>query len=72
MLNISLAGLSGAVIGTFVAALAYAPLALLIERGVRSASPRFREISFLRRLVLAADIIVFGGIGYWLGAMIGG
>jgi hypothetical protein len=30
-----------------------------------------QEISLLRRTVLAADIIVFAGIGYWLGGMIG-
>jgi hypothetical protein len=76
MLNISLAGLVGAVVGTFVAAIAYGPLALLIERGVHSVIPRLRrgsvgEISILRRVVLAADILVFGGGGYWLGAMIG-
>jgi len=29
-----------------------------------------QEASLLRRAVLAADIIVFAGIGYWLGAMI--
>jgi hypothetical protein len=28
-------------------------------------------MSLLRRAVLAADIIVFAGIGYWLGGMIG-
>jgi hypothetical protein len=30
-----------------------------------------QEASLLRRAVLAADIIVFAGIGYWLGGMIG-
>jgi hypothetical protein len=30
------------------------------------------EASVVRRMVLAADILVFGGFGYWLGAMIGG
>jgi hypothetical protein len=31
-----------------------------------------QEMSALRRAVLAADIIVFAGIGYWLGMTIGG
>jgi hypothetical protein len=30
------------------------------------------ELSLLRRAVLAVDIIVFAGIGYWLGQAIGG
>ena len=30
-----------------------------------------QEVSILRRVVLAADIIVFAGFGYWLGALIG-
>jgi hypothetical protein len=77
MLDISLAGLIGAVIGTFVAAMVYGPLALIVERGFRSARPPRGQgsegaISMLRRAVLAADILVFGGIGYWLGAMIAG
>jgi hypothetical protein len=76
MLNISFAGLIGAVVGTFVAAIAYGPLALLVERRMRSGSPRRpasdSEIPIVRRMVLAADILVFGGLGYWLGALIGG
>jgi len=31
-----------------------------------------REIPLLRRAVLAVDIIVLAGLGYWLGQMIGG
>ncbi len=30
-----------------------------------------QEVSILRRVVLAADIIVFAGFGYWLGAWLG-
>jgi len=79
MIDLSLAGLIGAVIGTIVAALAYVPLFTFVERGLRarasagSADEREsfeQEASLLRRAVLAADIIVFAGIGYWLGAMI--
>ena len=80
MMDLSLAGLIGAVIGTIVAALAYVPLVAFVERGLRarasagSADEREsleQEASLLRRAVLAADIIVFAGIGYWLGGMIG-
>ena len=78
MMDLSLAGLIGAVIGTIIAALAYVPLLTFVERGLRSrvsagsADEREsfeRETSLLRRAVLAVDIIVFAGIGYWLGAM---
>jgi hypothetical protein len=78
MMDLSLAGLIGAVIGTIVAALAYVPLLTLVERGLRSrvsagnADEREsfeQEASLLRKAVLAVDIILFAGIGYWLGAM---
>jgi hypothetical protein len=81
MIDLSLAGLLGAVVGTVVAAIAYGPLVALMERGFRprgqpeTAEQREtfgQEISLLRRAVLAVDIIVFGGIGYWLGQTIGG
>lgn len=78
MINLSLAGLIGAVIGTVVAALVYVPLVTFVERGMRSRADRVaegeileQEISLLRRAVLAADIIVFAGLGYWLAGMIG-
>jgi hypothetical protein len=78
MINLSLAGLIGAVIGTVVAALVYVPLVTLLERGMRSRADSVaegesleQEMSLLRRAVLVADIIVFAGIGYWLGGMIG-
>src|SRR5260370_41372612 len=78
MMDLSLAGLIGAVIGTIVAALAYVPLLTFVERGLRSrvsagsADEREsfeQEASFLRRAVLAGDNIVFAGFGYWLWAM---
>src|SRR5262249_61995071 len=81
MMDLSLAGLIGAVIGAVVAALAYVPLVTFVERGLRSRASAGsaderdsfeQEASLLRRAVLAADIIVFAGIGYWLGGMIRG
>ena len=80
MIDLSLAGLLGAVVGLVLAALVYAPLLGFIERRFRprdaSASGAERttfeqEISLLRRAVLAVDMIALGGIGYWLGARIG-
>ena len=81
MIDLSLAGLLGAVIGIVVAAVAYAPLVLLVERGFKARQPvetseeqatLALELSLLRRAVLAVDIIVFAGIGYWLGQAFGG
>jgi hypothetical protein len=81
MIDLSLAGLLGAVAGTVVAALVYGPLVTVIERAFRArgqpqtAQERAtfgQEISLLRRAVLAADILVLGGIGYWLGRTIAG
>jgi hypothetical protein len=78
MMNLSLVGLVGAVIGTIVAAMIYVPLVSFVERGLRSRADGAaegetleQEISLLRRTVLAVDIIVFAGIGYWLGGMVG-
>jgi hypothetical protein len=56
MINLSLAGLLGAVIGTIVAALVYVPLVDFVERGLRSRADSGaegetleQEISLLRR-----------------------
>jgi hypothetical protein len=81
MIDLSMAGLLGAVVGTVVAALVYGPLVTVIERAFRARGrPQTaqehatfgREISLLRRAVLATDIVVLGGIGYWLGRTIAG
>ena len=79
MVDLSLAGLLGAVIGTAIAALVYGRLVAVGRARLRArdrsgsawkARPSSSEL--LLRVVLATDIIVFAGIGYWLGAMIGG
>jgi hypothetical protein len=81
MIELSLAGLLGAVVGIVVAACAYAPLVRFVERGFRGRQPVATEeerqtldveLSLLRRAVLAVDILIFAGIGYWLGQMIAG
>ena len=80
MIDLSFAGLLGAFAGTVVAALAYVPLIAFVERRFRSRDPSRsaqeretfeQEVSILRRVVLAADIIVFAGFGYWFGAWLG-
>jgi hypothetical protein len=80
MIDISFAGLIGAFIGIAIAALAYAPLVSSIEHHLRTRTAdeaaaehvdhgvMQQEISLLRRGLLAADIIVFAGLGYWLAA----
>jgi hypothetical protein len=87
MIDLSFAGLIGAFIGTAIAGLAYAPLVSSIERYLqaRTASESTdenrnqaeqetlkQESYLLRRSVLAADIIVFAGLGYWLAATLAG
>jgi hypothetical protein len=79
-MDISLAGLLGAVLGTIAAALVYAPVVGAIEKTLRRARPSepqeraalAQEIALLRRGVFAADILLCAGIGYWIGQMIGG
>ena len=81
MLDLSLLGLLGAFLGTALAAAVYGPLVTLIERAFRSraetgtADERATlegEMATLRRAVLALDILLFAGLGYWLGALIEG
>ena len=80
MIAISYAGLSGAALGFVVAALIYGPLAAAIESRLRARrAPAVedratfaQELALLRRGVLAFDILVLGGIGYWVGDTIGG
>jgi hypothetical protein len=79
MIDISLGGLIGAVVGTIIAAVAYGPLADAIERALTAgrapaagdgATDR-QELALMRRGVLAFDILLFGGLGYWIGDMFG-
>ena len=81
MIDISLAGLVGAIVGTAVAALAYGRLVGWAERAVwgRGSAPSTeepraleQERSMLRRAVLAIDVVVLAGIGYSLGVKMWG
>jgi hypothetical protein len=78
-MELSLAGLIGAVLGTIVSAAIYGPLIDAIEgvlrkrRTVTDDRATFaQEIALLRRGILAADMLLCAGIGYWIGLTIGG
>jgi hypothetical protein len=78
-MELSLAGLIGAVVGTIASALVYGRLIEAFEGAVRKARGATddhqtfaQEIALLRRGVLAADMLLFAGLGYWLGQKIGG
>jgi hypothetical protein len=78
-MELSFAGLIGAVLGTTVSAAIYGPLIDAIEgvlrkrRTVTDDRATFaQEIALLRRGILAADMLLCAGIGYWIGLTIGG
>jgi hypothetical protein len=78
-MELSLAGLIGAVLGTIVSAVIYGPLIGAIEAGLRKRRAAgddratfAQEIALLRRGVLAADMLLCAGLGYWIGLAIGG
>jgi hypothetical protein len=79
MLDLSLAGLIGAILGTVVAALVYPAVLAPIERSMRGREATRSEserqaleqrLAIVRRAVLAADILLLAGLGYWLGARV--
>ncbi|HEY6254981.1 MAG TPA: hypothetical protein VIY51_04220 [Xanthobacteraceae bacterium] len=78
-MDLSLAGLIGAVLGTIVSAVIYGRLVDAIEgalrkrRGAGDDQATFtQEIALLRRGILAADMLLCAGLGYWVGQKIGG
>jgi hypothetical protein len=78
-MELSLAGLIGAVLGTIVSAVLYGPLIDAVEGALRKGRAATedratfaREIALLRRGILAADMLLCAGIGYWVGLRIGG
>ena len=76
MIDLSLAGVAGAFIGIVAAAIAYGPLVRVVERWLRASGDtdehETSELSLLWRAVLAADIFLFAGAGYWLAAVLAG
>jgi tetrahydromethanopterin S-methyltransferase subunit C len=79
MIDISLGGLIGAITGTIVAAVVYGTVAGFLERrylALRVPADQDRtvvrqELALLRRAVLTAHLLVFGALGYWIGARFG-
>jgi hypothetical protein len=78
-MELSLAGLIGAALGMMVSAALYGPLIDTVEGGLRKrrAATEDRatfaqEIAMLRRGILAADMLLCAGLGYWIGLAIGG
>ena len=81
MMDISLAGLIGAILGTVVAAVNYHLFIGVLERRMRereqvqTAEERDHtdvRMSLMRRIVLTTDLFVFAASGYWLGDKFGG
>jgi hypothetical protein len=76
MIDISLAGLVGAIIGTILAAATYGTVIDAIERWLTArrnpGEQPGEEAALLRRGVLAFDILLFAGLGYWIGQEIVG
>jgi hypothetical protein len=78
-MELSFAGLIGAALGTMVSAALYGPLIDAVEGVLRkrrtAAEDRAtfaQEIALLRRGILAADMLLCAGLGYWTGLTIGG
>jgi hypothetical protein len=79
MIDLSLAGLIGAILGTVVAAVVYH---LFIDRLDRAVQARIQatpteergdlSLSVVRRIALSLDLAVFVALGYWLGQLLGG
>jgi hypothetical protein len=76
VLDISLAGLIGAIAGTFVAGVSYHLSIGAVDRWMReraqsqTAEERDRAettMSLMRRIVLTTDLLLFAGLGYWIG-----
>ena len=76
MMDISLAGLVGAIVGTIVAGVNYHLFIGALECRMRereqlqTAEERDSfdvKMSLVRRIVLTADLFVFAAAGYWIG-----
>jgi hypothetical protein len=80
MIDLSYGGLFGAILGTIVAAVVYGPVVDLVERTLRARSAQEpqapalsqHERTMLWRGLFAFDLLIFAGLGYWLGDTIVG
>jgi hypothetical protein len=78
MIDLSFAGLIGAILGTAVAAVVYHLFIGNLERTVQARIQSLPDdergdfsLSVVRRVVLTLDLLVFAALGYWLGNMFG-
>ena len=80
-MELSLGALVGAMAGAALGAVNFAIIAPMIDRKLRAAAvpdtPDAREdlerrIAGARRSILAFDMLVFVGAGYWAGTTLGG
>ena len=76
MIDLSFAGLIGAMLGTVVAAVIYHLFIGNLERAVQARVQSLPEdergdfsLSVVRRVVLTLDLLVLAALGYWLGSM---
>jgi hypothetical protein len=81
VLDISVAGLIGAIIGTVIAGVNYHLFIGVLERWMRerehtqTAEERDTsdvKLSLVRRIVLTVDLFAFAGAGYWIGKSVWG
>jgi len=79
MMNISLAGLLGAIAGTVVAGVSYHLFIGVLEQRMRereqlqTAEERDSfdaRMSLVRRVVLTVDLFLFAAVGYWIGSTV--
>jgi hypothetical protein len=77
MIDLSLAGLVGAIVGTIVAAVLYHRFIDRLDRVVQAriqATPAEERgdlsLSIVRRIALTLDLVVFAALGYWLGQLL--
>jgi hypothetical protein len=77
VLNISLAGLIGAIVGTFIAGVNYHLFIGVLERWMRDREQALSagefetldaKLSLMRRTVLTLDLFAFAVVGYWVGS----
>jgi hypothetical protein len=81
MLDISLAGLIGAIVGTAVAGVNYHLYIGVLERSMRAREQtqtaeerdaNETKLSLIRRIVLTVDLFAFAAVGYWIGKSVWG
>jgi hypothetical protein len=79
VLDISMAGLIGAIVGTFIAGVNYHLFIGVLEQSLRDRTQQQTaeerdstdaKMSLIRRIVLTVDLFVFAALGYWIGKMV--